>query len=208
MKSVKIVLALFVMISLLHPQDEEWEEDLSSYRQGGAVFTMAETGSGFGGFITWPLLLNMQFGTAMDFLFIRDSKEITVQSLYSYYPVTINKVNNVYLMDLFLIGKKRLFAESMDESFRPFVSAAFGIVYGINHPEDWAKRPEPDGLGKTNQSDLTLGGFLGTGIDIKAGTTYFFSIRVQYRIMPFSTTIGETNNHSMIELRFELGKLF
>jgi hypothetical protein len=204
MRIIKTILALLFFYLIVCAQDEEWNEEQTTYRQGGIVFTMAETGSGFGGFFSWPLFKNMHFGLATDFLFIRDSKEITYTDPYYYYPVTYNKVNNVYLIDFFVIAKKRLFAESMDEGFRPFITAAAGPVYGINHPEKWAKQE----YGLSNTSDLTVGGFFGAGVDINAGSSYFFSVRAQYRIIPFSIQIGETNNHSMLELRFEIGKRF
>jgi hypothetical protein len=204
MRIVKTILVLLFFSFMLYAQDEEWDEEQTSYRQGGIVFTMAETGSGFGGFFSWPLLQSMHFGLATDLLFIRDSKEITYTDPYYYYPVTYNKINNVYLIDIFFIVKKRLFSKSMDEGFRPFITAAAGPIYGINHPEKWAKKQ----YGLSNTSDLTLGGFFGAGVDINAGSSYFFSIRAQYRIIPFNEIIGETDNHSMLELRFELGKRF
>lgn len=204
MKILKFVLVVLSIYCLLNAQDDEWEEEIRSYRQGGIVFTMAESGSGFGGFMTWPLFKTMHFGFSTDILFIRDSKEYTVQPYYSYYPITINKINNVYLVDFFIVGKKRLFSESMDEGFRPFIAAAVGPVYGMNFPEKWAKNE----YGLTNESAITLGGFVGAGVDVNAGSTYFFSIRAQYRFIPFSKVIGETDDHSMVELRFEVGKRF
>jgi hypothetical protein len=207
MKIIKIMVILAVLSMVAAAQDNEWTEEERTHRQGGIVFTMAETGSGFGGYFSWPLFKYYHIGFATDVLFIRDSQEFTYTDYY-YGPISINKINNVYLLDFFFIAKRRLFAESMDEGFRPFITAAFGPIYGINHPEKWAKRPPPYGYGLTNTADLTLGGFFGLGVDVNAGTTYFFSIRAQYRIMPFSEQIGETADHSMIELRFELGKRF
>jgi hypothetical protein len=203
MNIIRLIVMIVLLYTIGHTQDDEWSEEQQSTRQGGVVFTMAETGSGFGGYFSWPLFKKYHFGFATDLLFIRDSKEITYTDYY-YGPVSLNKINNVYLFDFFIIAKRRLFAESMDEGFRPFIAAAFGPVYGINHPEKWAKRT----YGLSNTSALTLGGFFGAGVDINAGSTYFFSIRAQYRIMPFSERIGETADHSMIELRFELGKRF
>ena len=103
---MKVIQAI-VLISLLYTlgcaqEDDTWVEEEST-RQGGVVFTMAETGSGFGGYFSWPLFKKYHFGFATDLLFIRDSKEITYTDYY-YGPVSLNKINNVYLFDFFIIS--------------------------------------------------------------------------------------------------------
>ena len=61
---------------------------------------------------------------------------------------------------------------------------------------------------RPNQSEFSFGGFFGVGADISVDKKFFISVRGQYRILPFSKPIGETSNHSMFELRFEIGKRF
>jgi hypothetical protein len=97
------------------------------------------------------------------------------------------------------ILKRRFFAEDMDDSFRPFLSAGFGPIFGMNFPE-------VDDL--ENQYRWTAGGFIGGGVDISVDVKYLVSIKAQYRFMPFSKILGETSDHSMFELRFELGRRF
>jgi hypothetical protein len=185
---------------------EEYEVVYQPEKQAGFVFSMAETGSGFGGFIAWPLIKYFHFGLSLDMFFIRDSREFTYYDPYYYgYYYTVNKENNVYIFDLLLIMKYRLFAQELDESFRPFVSAAFGYIYGMNYPE-YSRTPE--GFPTNDQFDWTLGGFFGIGTDISTANMFYVSIRGQYRIMPFSEMIGERSNHSMFELRLEIGRRF
>ena len=59
-----------------------------------------------------------------------------------------------------------------------------------------------------DQFGWALGGFLGAGVDVDASTSFFMSIRAQYRIIPFAKKIGERKNHSMFELRFEFSNRY
>ena len=204
MRAVFIIfLALiFAFNSKIYAQKElkSNEEDLlrQEKKEAGVVFTMAETGTGFGGFYAIPFATSFHFGATIDVFFLRDSKEFEGVDYYGYY-FSVNKVNNVYLFDAMLTLKKRFFAEDLHESFRPFLSGGIGPVYGMNFPE-------VDQL--PDQKAFTFGGFVGAGTDISMDNKFFASIRVQYRFLPFSSYLGEKKNHSMAELRIELGKRF
>ena len=95
--------------------------------------------------------------------------------------------------------RKVLVAEDMDDSVRPFLTGGFGPIAGYNFPEI-------DEL--PDQSSWTFGGFVGAGVDITFDVKYFISTKAQYRIASFPDRLGVTDNHSMFELRFELGRRF
>ena len=207
MYKIIIISAVLLVSSYIAAQshlDEVYEEVQKPKKQAGITFTMAETGSGFGGFIGWPLIKNYHFGFSLDVLFIRDSGEITYYDYYGY-PRRINRENNVYLFDFLITMKRRLFASDFEDSFRPFFTAAFGYVYGMNYPEF---DTTPDGNPTSDQFRRTLGGFFGIGADISTSNMFYLGVRAQYRIMSFSKILGETSNHSMFEFRFELGRRF
>jgi hypothetical protein len=197
------LLLLFAFSQFIYAQNDI-EPDKDEYlrqakTEAGAVFTMAETGSGFGAFFALPFGSIFHVGAIVDVYFLRDSKQFEYINPYTGYQQSINDVNDPYIIDVMLTLKRRLFAEDMDDSFRPFITGGFGPVYGMNFPKD-DERP--------NQSELSFGGFVGVGADISVDKKFFISVRGQYRILPFSKPIGETSNHSMFELRFEIGKRF
>ncbi len=167
--------------------------------EAGLVFTMAESGSGAGAFFALPFGSLFHAGIAIDAFFIRDSKQIEYADPYYGGVYQMNKINNVYIFDLQFTVKRRLFAEDLDDSFRPFLTGGFGPVFGMNFPED-------DRL--ADQYEWSIGGFVGGGADITFDKKYFVGVRGQYRIIPFSQRIGETKNHTMFELRFEIGRRF
>lgn len=199
---IMIFVLLFSLIQLIQAQDvintSEDEYLKQAKTEAGLIFTMAETGSGFGVFYAFPMGGIFHVGASIDAYFLRDSKQFEYIG-YDGYPRSVNDVNNVYIFDAMITLKRRLFAEDMHESFRPFISGGFGPVFGMNNPED-------DRL--PNQEEWTFGGFVGAGADVSVDKKFFISVRAQYRVLPFSQRLGERSNHSMFELRFELGRRF
>jgi hypothetical protein len=198
-----IISILSTFISSLGAQDFE-EEYFVEKKQGGFVFSMAETGSGLGGFFAWPILDNLHLGLTLDVFFIRDSRQLDFYDPF-YGPISINKENNVYLFDFLVTLKRRFFTQDLEDSFRPFLTGAIGPYYGMNFPE---ADQDTEGNKLSDEYRWTLGGYVGSGVDISVNTNMFVSIRAQYRIIPFSKTLGERTNHSMFELRFEVGQRF
>jgi len=172
----------------------------------GLSFTMAETGSGLGLLMAWPIFNHTHLGANLGAYFLRDENELTYYDPYYYNtPITVNKENNVYLFDFTVSVKRRFFASDLDDSFRPFLTGGVGPYYGMNYPEyntDILGNPTFDQFG------WALGGFFGAGVDVDASTSFFMSIRAQYRIIPFAKKIGERKNHSMFELRFEFSNRY
>jgi len=195
-------LLLFAFSQIIYAQNEIVSEEDDYLKQAktevGFVFTMTETGSGFGAFYALPFGSIFHVGIAIDGFFIRDSKQFDYVDYYGYQR-SINDVNDVYIFDAMITLKRRLFASDMHDSFRPFITGGFGPVYGMNFPKEDRLR---------DQQEFSFGGFVGAGADISVDKKFFISVRAQYRFIPFSKPLGETNNHSMFELRFEIGKRF
>lgn len=169
----------------------------------GFVYSLLETGSGLGLFYEIPYDNYWHLGFDFDVIMLRDKNQLEYVS-YNGYQYTFNKKNNVFLFDLMVMGKKRLFARSFDDSFRPYLLGGFGPVYGVNFPEDnpVTKEEQP------NQDSWILAGMVGLGIDADIDGGYYIGFRAQYRFMQFSKTIGETDDHSMVDIRFEIGQRF
>jgi len=204
MKKMVIFFVLFLLFSAdsVFAQKEDPASDLyfkEAKKEAGFIFSMAEYGSGFGAFMVWPFGSKFHAGLTFDAYFLRDPKQIEIADPYYGGYYSYNKVNNVYLFNLFITVKRRFFAEDVDDSVRPFLSAGFGPIAGYNFPEI---EELPD------QSSWTLGGYAGAGVDITFDVKYFISARAQYRIASFPERLGVTSNHSMFELRFELGRRF
>jgi len=205
MKKIMVLMTMLLGIMVTNVLSQE-DSDLYSQdkyekisTEGGLVFTMAESGSGGGAFFSLPFGSLFHAGVAVDVLFLRDSKQIEYRDPYYGGVYQMNKINNVYIFDFQISIKRRLFADDLDDSFRPFLSGGLGPVFGMNFPEDESK---PD------QYEWSIGGFVGGGADITFDKKYFVGVRGQYRMIPFSRRLGETKNHTMFELRFEIGRRF
>jgi hypothetical protein len=206
---IQIFLILVALSSISAAQDYDpgAETPYDLKRQGGLGFAMAESGSSLGLFMTWPLLPDFHFGIGFDAFLLRDSKQLDFYDYYYGIPYTINKQNNVYLFDLLLTAKRRLFRDELSDDFRPFLSLAVGPIYGMNYPETQVSS-DSSSYKKKDEFAWAFGGYVGCGIDFSVKSNSLVSIRAQYRIIPFAEKIGERSNHSMFELRFEIAQRF
>jgi len=184
--------------------EKDPEPTVMSHR--GLAYSLLETGSGLGLFYELPSVNYFHFGLVFDAFMLRDNGQIEYYDPWTNLPRSYGKINNVFLFDFMVTAKKRLFERVLHDSFRPFITAAIGPVYGMNYREfsrnPWTNEKLRDQFG------WTLGGLVGAGIDADVDGNYFFGIRVQYRFMPFSKMIGETDDHSMVGLRLEVGQRF
>ena len=197
-----IVLLLLLTIPLhVFGQYEKYlqkDPEPTEQAQTGAAFSVIENGTGVGGFYEMPVGWFTNLGAELNFFFLRDSKQVDYIDPYYGYHMTIGRENNVYLFELMLTLKKRLFAREIDDNFRPFIAVGAGPVYGMNFPE---KKSFP------KQYRWTFNGAASAGVDIAMRGDYLFGISLQYRYMKFNGTLGETSDHSTMDIRIELGKL-
>lgn len=208
---MKRALCLFmIMIPVLSfAQFQQYVEDdpePTVMKHRGLAYSLLETGSGLGLFYELPAMDFFHFGLVFDAFMLRDNGQIEYYDPWTGYPRSYGKINNVFLFDLMFTAKKRLFERSLHDSFRPFVTASVGPVYGMNYRE-YDRNPFT-GEKLNDQFGWTLGGIVGAGIDADVDGSYYFGFRFQYRFMPFQKMIGETKDHSMVDLRLEVGQRF
>ncbi len=205
MKRLFIAIALIFCIPFtVFAQYEQYlQEDPEPTTQGqaGGAFSLLESGSGAGAFVEWPVGYFFSAGASFNIYMLRDNSQVDGYDPYTGYPVTYNKVNNVYLFDLGFVLKKRLLAREIDDQFRPFVSFTAGPVYGMNFPE-------VKNLPKQYVWAFSVAG--ATGVDVVLDTGYMMGMQLKYRVMQFYKNLGEikNGNYSTLDIRLEIGKLF
>ncbi len=202
MKNRVILFLIFLMLAPLQifAQYEKYllkDPEPKVYKQGGVAFSVVELGTGLGGFYSVPLKHFWHVGIASDFFLLRDENQIDIIDPWTGIPVTINKENNAYVMDLTVSLKKRLLARKIDDSLRPFVAAGVGPMYGINFPIDKKKKDE---------YRWAWSAFGAAGVDIALESNYFLGLRLQYRVIKFQKTFVGKKDHSTFDIRLEIGK--
>ncbi len=198
---LRIVFIVIVMPLLVMAQYEDYlqeDPEPTSQAMGGGAFSLLESGSGLGAFYEWPFAGYIQIGGRLNLYMLRDSKQIDGYDYYGY-PVTLGKKNNVYLIDLGVTLKKRLLAHEIADNLRPYVGANLGPIFGMNFPEDPAK---------PNEYRWAISAGIMTGVDVVMEGNYTFGLSAQYRYMKFNAVLGERQNHSTIDVRLEVGKVF
>lgn len=206
----KYLILTFLIIPLLSfAQFEKYlvkDPEPTVMKHRGLSYSLLETGSGLGLYYERPVGDFFHLGLMFDAFMLRDNGQLDFYDPYYGY-FTSGKINNVYLLDLMFTVKKRLFEKVLHDSFRPFLTASIGPVYGMNYRE-YKTNPYPPFQRLYNQFGWTLGGAVGAGIDADVDGSYYFGLRLLYRFMPFDKYIGETKDHSMVGIRFEVGQRF
>ncbi|KAA3613589.1 MAG: hypothetical protein D8M58_17045 [Calditrichaeota bacterium] len=201
-----ILILVFLPLGLFAQINDYLEDDpqptIKNHR--GLAYSLLETGSGLGFFYELPVQSFFHLGLGFDAFMLRDRNEINYSDIFGN-PRTYGKENNVFLFDLMFTVKKRLFVEQVDDSFRPFITAAVGPVFGMNFPEI---DRTVEGVKREDEFRWTGAAIIGAGLDADVDGKYFFGFRTQYRFMPFAKQLGERKDHSMIDIRLEIGQRF
>ncbi len=188
-----------VLVYLVYaPNGQAQEEDLSTVHTNelGVNFSLGMSGFGLGGFYRKALGSYAFIGVNVNFFIMRDDKEFEYFDPVLGYSRKANDINRLFFIPLNLEFKKRLFAEDIEDNFRPHFIIQGGLIYGMNFPK-------PDQL--KNESQFTYNFVFGFGADITNKEKYFITIRPQYRIIYFSDEIAQKKNHSSFEIKLELG---
>ncbi len=133
----------------------------SRYGSSGAlVFTLTEYGIGAGGALRGRVTDDLSVTFEVDIGAGRDERE---QSFVSFFGerTTPFKRNNVILAPIHLGLERRLFRESVEDNFRPFVHAAAGPTLGFQWP--YFDDVNGDGRRDADAGEDQLGYFQGVG---------------------------------------------
>jgi hypothetical protein len=189
-----VILLVTVNVSYLQAQDDI---DVAIHTdEVGINLSLAMSGFGFGGFYRKALGSFTYIGTNVSFFIMRDDKEYEYYDPYFGGSVKSNDINRLFFIPFNLELKKRLFADDIEDGFRPHVILQGGVIYGMNFP----KIEELN-----NESEFSYNFVFGFGIDITNKGNYFITIRPQYRIIYFSHEIAQKKNHSNFEIKVEVG---
>ena len=191
-----VVLILSVLIYVPQALGQYVDEPAIVHKDElGMNFALAMSGLGIGGFYRKAIGGYSYLGVNANFFIMRDDNE------YEYYnaigiPVKANDINRLFFIPVNLEFKKRLFAQDIEDNFRPHFILQGGIIYGMNFPK-------LEGL--KNESGFSYNFVIGVGADVTNRDKYFISIRPQYRIIYFNNEIAQKKNHSNFEIKIELG---
>lgn len=210
--SISIVSVVIICIVLTLPGVAQYEEvppkHLNEY---GAGITLAMSGFGLGGYYRKAFPNFFHVGASLDFFMMRDENEFTYYDIYGV-PRQFNKFNRLFIIPLSLDLKRRLFQNSIEDSFRPYVVAMGGLTFGMNFPREneleRSQLPPEDQerLPREDEYRVSFNVGFGVGIDFTSNESYYVSIRPQFRLIYFPESIAGDSNHSTFEIRLELGK--
>ncbi|MBN2365491.1 MAG: hypothetical protein EH225_05815 [Calditrichaeota bacterium] len=208
-----IVFILLLTLSVFSPGWTQYiDRDPIHEDEYGAGITIAMSGIGLGGFYRFALPSYIHVGAELDFYIMRDKYEFTYYDYFTGYPRQINKFNRLFILPLSIELKRRLFYNSVEDDFRPYLIGTGGLTFGMNFPRNdetelsFLPEEERNRLPTDDEYRFSFNFGFGLGIDITSNESFFISIRPQYRFIYFPQSIAGENNHSSFEIRLELGK--
>ena len=197
-----IILALSVLPLQMYSKVDEYESLPTHKNERGFSFSLASAGMGLGGFYRFALANFIHVGVDLEFFILRDEKEFEFVDPFGN-AFKINDVNRFFTIPLNIELKKRLFANDIEDNFRPHLMAQAGLIYGMNFPRELyidEKVVQPD-----NEFQFSYNLLIGFGVDVETRENFFFTIRPQYRYVFFPEKIAGKRNHSAFEIKMEIG---
>jgi hypothetical protein len=195
----KFLLFLPLLLIGLYPFQEYsqvYTSKVTHRDEVGGGFIVAMSGIGFGGFFRKAIFGFSYFGVNVNFFLMRDDKEFEYIDPITGFPAQANKVNRLFYIPVNLEFKKRLFANSIEDNFRPYFTLQGGIIYGMNFPKEEALE---------NQFEFGYNFLIGFGVDVRSNDNAFFSIRPEFRFINFKNAIAGKKDHSTFEIQIEIG---
>lgn len=194
--SLILVVCSLIFLLLGEANAQTYNSTPSHNNELGFNFSVAMSGTGFGGFYRLAIWSYMHVGFNFNFFIMRDDKEFQYVDPSTGFPRTANKINRLYFIPVNIELKKRLFVNDIEDNFRPYITLQAGGIYGMNFP-----RAEE----LANQSRWSYNFVIGFGVDVKNSENFFIGVRPQYRIVYFNEEIAQKTNHSAFEIVVELG---
>ncbi len=208
---IVIIVAVIILTMAVSGWSQYIEKQPLQGNEYGAGITIAMSGIGLGGFYRFAAPGYTHIGAELDFYIMRDDNEFTYYDYYGY-PRQVNKFNRLFIIPASVELKKRLFYNSIEDDFRPYMIGLGGVTFAMNFPRnndyEFSLLPpaEQQRLPRNDEYRFSFNLGIGFGIDITTNEFFFVSIRPQYRFIYFPKAIAGKTNHSAFEIRLELGK--
>jgi len=205
-KNILTILLVFLFLSPVFGYQSSYEKNnvnaqgVKAGKKEGEFFVAASmTGASLGFKFRKPfrddvtlLIFDIQVSSA------RGEKEAIYIDPYYGYPIKTGRNFITFFIPFYVGIQRRMFKESIEGNFRPYVIAEAGPVFGASFPTkyNFSKNLEK------GRGQPTFGGFVGMGIEFgaeEASSSYAFG--AGYRILSFFDELGEKKNYSSFVLK-------
>ncbi len=185
MRKNKIILIfvffiIFVWDSGIYGQVESFKTFDPKKKDYEIYITFSTSGGGVGTKVKWGNRENVQKFVSFEIGGVRGENEYVTYNPYDPYgfPIKMNQKRYMMLVPIYFGLQKRLFKDTIEDDFRPFIDFEFGPVLGARFPV---------GKGfvnniKKGKTGMTIGGFLGAGVEFgnMEKNVYVFSLGYRF----------------------------
>ena len=163
-------------------------EDGSAQNHNYLIYlSITTSGGGAGMKVRWDTQTKLRKSISLSFGGVRSENEFTAYDYYTGYPYKTNQERYIVLTPLFFGLQKVVFDDVIENNVQPFIIGEIGPVLGSWFPVGY-------GLGgnlKRGTTGLTVGGYLGAGLEFGSGKPTHYSLSMGFRIVNFFNRLGD-----------------
>ena len=208
--AILLLLSLTGVFAQTQPESESYYDDnYDSGEQkikGGWGFTMNISSTGFilGGSYSIKPAEYTFFTTSMDLFVVRGKNEQQAINPYTGFVETINS-ESILMLPLQFTVKRRIFAESISNTLRPFVLISGGVVKGWYLDGD-ISRSKLDSVTKFDEktSQWAPTGSIGFGADFGKPGQSAYGLDLKYQFLRFEHHLGLRKRFDNFQLGFHM----
>lgn len=201
------VLLLFCPVLLVaQTSDEELEYDSNLediYLSGdekihhywGLNIQISTDGFLIGGNYNRKIAAYTHLSVSADMFWVKGQNEMV-----DFWGRTLN-AENILIIPVALTAKRRIFPESLINTFRPFVNAGIGWVYGYYISGDFARSQLPPDHDRSQYAPTIIGGI---GADFGKPGRSGYGMDVRYQILRFPNSLGQRKSFDNLQIGFHM----
>ncbi len=198
-----LILFVFTLNNNLYGQMESFKKFDPNKKDYELYVHFSTNGGGAGTKVKWGDRDNIQKFITFEVGGIRDDNEYITYNPYDPYgfPIKMNQKRYMFLAPLYFGFQKRLFKDTIEDDFRPFLNLELGPVLGIRFPKNHGF----SGNIKRGKTALTLGGFLGAGVEFGEVTKNVYVFSMGYRLSYFFKKIVDEDRQDVSAFVIRIG---
>lgn len=203
--------ALLVVMGMAVSAVAQDEVDDTGYESGDAKIgsgwgfniQVATVGFVLGGMYNYKLAPNTMLTTSLDMFWVNGKDEQQVYNPITGFYETLNS-ESILMTPLSFSIKRRLLADAVSNTFRPFVMVGAGGIFGWYIGGDISKKKLNQSYSDFKTTQFAPTGVVGVGIDLgKPGLTNY-GFDVKYQVVRYNGHLGVRRRFDNVQVGFHV----
>ncbi len=206
----RLILTVFLLFSSSAYAQDQRDDDIAhdqdldeTYQSGdekirhfwGFNIQISTDGFLLGGTYNRKIAAYTHLSVSADMFWVKGQNEMV-----DFWGRTLN-AENILIVPLVFTVKRRLFPEDMTNTFRPFVAAGAGGVYGYYISGDLKKSQLPPDHDRSQYAPTAIAGI---GADFGKPGQNGYGMDVRYQLLRFPNSLGQRKSFNNLQIGFHM----